>query len=234
MRDELGLVYTIGGGMTDSADVVPGLFRVYAGTMPEEAERVVVAITEQIRAMHDGAFSDDEVDRARRYLAGAWAFDFQSVEQRADRLLELERWGLEPRRAQVLARADRGHHAPPGPQGGPQHICSPMRSAASSSVPAAAVAAPRKPNALEKLPELSLAESHGPSGKAPPLCRLDPAAGLTVARGVFYDENCRFFLSNRASRLGMRKGGLPPAFRHPDVVLDDHESRYGQMSIPCE
>ena len=50
--------------------------------------------------MHAGAFSDDEVDRARRYLAGAWVFDFQSVEQRAERLLELERWGLgldEPR-----------------------------------------------------------------------------------------------------------------------------------------
>jgi zinc protease len=95
VRDELGLVYTIGGGMTDSADVVPGLFRVYAGTMPEETARVVLTITEQIRAMHQGAFSDDEVDSARRYLAGAWAFDFQSVEQRADRLLELERWGLD-------------------------------------------------------------------------------------------------------------------------------------------
>ena len=47
-----------------------------------------------------GAFSDDEVDRARRYLAGAWVFDFQTVEQRAERLLELERLGLgldEPR-----------------------------------------------------------------------------------------------------------------------------------------
>ncbi len=100
LRDELGLVYAIGGGMTDSADVVPGLFRVYAGTTPDEAERVIVTITEQIRAMHAGAFSDDEVDRARRYVAGAWVFDFQSVEQRAERLLDLERWGFsldEPR-----------------------------------------------------------------------------------------------------------------------------------------
>jgi len=100
VRDELGLVYTIAGGITDSADVVPGLFRVYAGTMPEQAERVITTITEQIRAMHAGAFSDDEVDRARRYLAGAWVFAYQSVEQWAERLLELERWGLsldEPR-----------------------------------------------------------------------------------------------------------------------------------------
>jgi zinc protease len=101
VRDELGLVYSIGGGMTDSADVVPGLFRVYAATMPEEAKRVIATVTEQIKAMHAGAFSNDEVERARGYLAGAWVFDFQSVEQRADRLLELERWGLdleEPRR----------------------------------------------------------------------------------------------------------------------------------------
>ena len=94
VRDELGLVYSIGGGITDSADLLPGLFRVYAGTMPDEADRVVAAITEQVRAMHDGAFSDDEVDRARRYLAGAYVFDFQTVEQRAERLLELERLGL--------------------------------------------------------------------------------------------------------------------------------------------
>ena len=44
--------------------------------------------------MHAGDFSDDEVDRARRYLAGSWVFDYQTVEQRAERLLELERWGL--------------------------------------------------------------------------------------------------------------------------------------------
>jgi zinc protease len=100
LRDELGLVYAIAGGVTDSADMVPGLFRVYAETTPDEAERVIVTITEQVRAMHAGAFSDDEVDRARRYVAGAWVYDFQSVEQRAERLLDLERWGFgldEPR-----------------------------------------------------------------------------------------------------------------------------------------
>jgi zinc protease len=94
VRDELGLVYSIGGGMTDSADLLPGLFRVYAGTTPEDADRVIAAITGQIQAMHDGAFSDEEVDRARRYLVGAYVFDFQTVDQRAERLLELERLGL--------------------------------------------------------------------------------------------------------------------------------------------
>ncbi len=81
VRDEMGLVYAIGGGMTDSADILPGVFRVYAGTMPDEADRVVATIVDQVRAMRSGAFSDEEVERARRYLAGAWVFDFQGVEQ---------------------------------------------------------------------------------------------------------------------------------------------------------
>ena len=96
LRDDLGLAYSVGGGMTDSADVVPGYLRIYVGTGPEEAPLAVAAVTEQIEAMHRGDFSDDEVFRARDYLAGSWVFDYQTVTQRAERLLELERWGLPP------------------------------------------------------------------------------------------------------------------------------------------
>ncbi len=94
LRDEMGLAYSVGGGMTDSADLIPGLLRIYLGTAPAEADRAVKAAVAQIEAIHRGEFSDEEVDRARRYLAGSWVFDFQTVGQRAERLLELERWGL--------------------------------------------------------------------------------------------------------------------------------------------
>ncbi len=94
IRDQLGLAYSVGGGITDSADDLPGLFRVYLGTNPDDADRAVAAVLEQVGAMHRGEFGDDEVERARRYLAGSWIFDYQTVGQRADRLLELERWGL--------------------------------------------------------------------------------------------------------------------------------------------
>ena len=94
VRDEMALAYSVGGGITESADIAPGLFRVYAGTMPAEADRVVAAVLEQVRAMHAGEFSDEEVERARRYVAGSWVFDYQTVEQRAERLLEIERWEL--------------------------------------------------------------------------------------------------------------------------------------------
>ena len=94
LRDELGLAYSVGGGMTDSADVVPGMLRVYVGTGPDQADRAASAVVETIASLARGEFSDEEVDRARRYLAGSWVFDYQTVGQRADRLVELERWGL--------------------------------------------------------------------------------------------------------------------------------------------
>lgn len=94
IRDELGLAYSVGGGMTDSADREPGLFRVSIGTGPAEAGRAMAAALEQIRQVHAGEFGDDEVARACQYLAGSWVFDYQTVEQRAERIVELEWWGL--------------------------------------------------------------------------------------------------------------------------------------------
>jgi zinc protease len=124
LREELGLVYSVSGGMTDSADLLPGVFRVSAATSPEAVERVVRVIGEVIEEVSRGAFSDDEVEQARGYLAGSWVFDYQGIEQRAERLLDLERFGLsldEPRiwpdridriRPAQLRRAARLHLRP--------------------------------------------------------------------------------------------------------------------------
>jgi zinc protease len=94
LRDDLGLAYSVGGGMADTADLAPGALRIYLATGPRDVERAVRAARAQVEALHRGEFGDDEVDHARRYLAGAWVFDYQTVGQRAERLLELERWGL--------------------------------------------------------------------------------------------------------------------------------------------
>ena len=49
LRDELGLAYSVCGGMTDSADRAAGLFRVYVGTGPDEAPLATAAVLEQVR-----------------------------------------------------------------------------------------------------------------------------------------------------------------------------------------
>ncbi|MDX2037614.1 MAG: pitrilysin family protein [Isosphaeraceae bacterium] len=91
LRDEMGLTYSVGGGITDGAEAEPGLFEVSLGTSPDQADLAIRAAMEQIEAMHRGDFSDDEIERARSYLAGSQLFEFQTVEQRAARLVELER-----------------------------------------------------------------------------------------------------------------------------------------------
>lgn len=94
LRDDLGLAYNVSGGMTDSADRAPGLFRVYVGTGPAEADLATAAVLDQIQALHQGAFSDDEVAQAIHYLRGSWVFDYQSVNQRSERLVDLAYYGL--------------------------------------------------------------------------------------------------------------------------------------------
>lgn len=94
LRDELGLAYTVSAGMADSSDAEPGVLRLYAGTGPEEADLAVQAMLAHLRSIHEGRFSDDEVLEAQEYLAGSWVFDYQTVGQRVDRLLDLERLGL--------------------------------------------------------------------------------------------------------------------------------------------
>ena len=94
LRDELGLAYSVGGGMTDSADVAPGCSASTSARCPTRPTAPSPRSSSRCAPMHAGDFSDEEVDRARRYLAGSWVYDYQTVEQRADRLMELERWQL--------------------------------------------------------------------------------------------------------------------------------------------
>lgn len=109
VRDELGLAYVVGGGATDSADIEPGMLRVQISTRPEQAEKAVSAAKRVLRALHEGDFDDEEIERAKDYLAGAWVFDLQGDDQRVERLVELERLGLpltNPKRAVERMRAE--------------------------------------------------------------------------------------------------------------------------------
>ncbi len=94
LREELGLVYSVSGGMTESADRVAGLFRVALGAGVGEAPLASEIVEQQIRSLHQGEFSDEEVYRAIHFLQGSWVFDYQTVSQRADRLVELAYFGL--------------------------------------------------------------------------------------------------------------------------------------------
>ena len=108
LREELGLTYSVSGGMTDTAELTPGVFRVGFSTRVEDVEQALAVVVDQLRAVHMGAITDEEVEIARRYLAGSYVFDLQTVDQRAFRLVENQRMGLpldEPiRQAERIAR----------------------------------------------------------------------------------------------------------------------------------
>ena len=94
LRDELGLVYSVNGGMTDSADLVPGVFKIALACQERDVTQAMEAAERELIAVHLGKFSDREVFEAKGYLEGSWVFEYQGVAQRAERWLELERWGL--------------------------------------------------------------------------------------------------------------------------------------------
>jgi zinc protease len=94
LRDQMGLAYAVSGGIADSSDLVPGALKIYVGTGADDADRAVAAAREVLEALHRGEFCDDEVHEVQQHLGGAWVMDYVSVGQRAERLLEIQRWGL--------------------------------------------------------------------------------------------------------------------------------------------
>lgn len=94
LREELGLAYSVEGGIAETADLLPGVLRIYLGTGPEDVERAVAAARGVLEELHRGCFEDGEVREVQRHLASAWVLDHMSVAQRAERLLEQQRWGL--------------------------------------------------------------------------------------------------------------------------------------------
>jgi zinc protease len=94
LRDERGLVYSVGGGIADSADLEPGLFRVGFATDPLRLAEAVATTRDLIASFVAQPPRPDELERAREFLKHAWVFEFQGDDQRADRLVEMERHGL--------------------------------------------------------------------------------------------------------------------------------------------
>ncbi len=94
LRERMGIVYSLAGGIVESADRVPGILRVAFATSPDQVDRAVAATIGQIRAIAEGRFSDAEIEAALRYQSGAWVYEHQTVGRRAESLVELERLGL--------------------------------------------------------------------------------------------------------------------------------------------
>ena len=83
VREELGLAYDVGSGITEYADV--GSLGIYAGVDPDKLEPAVEAILAELARLRDDLVPADELAKAKAYLSGG-------LELRMDETRHLASW----------------------------------------------------------------------------------------------------------------------------------------------
>ena len=83
VREDLGLAYDVGSGITEYAD--SGSLGVYAGVDPAALEPALAAILGQLARLRDESVADDELAKAKAYLSGG-------MELRMDDTRHLASW----------------------------------------------------------------------------------------------------------------------------------------------
>jgi zinc protease len=94
LRDVQGLAYTVGASITSTAGEEPGLFMASMGVQPKNTSRAVAGLLREIRRIRERPVTRQELDDAIRSMIGSYVFDFETNEQLADYLLEVELYGL--------------------------------------------------------------------------------------------------------------------------------------------
>jgi zinc protease len=94
LRDEEGLAYSVGASITTLAGLEPGTFQAYIGTRPENRDRAVRGVLEEIERIRQDRVTAEELRSARTYLIHHHVFGFETNSQRCAHLLFLERYGL--------------------------------------------------------------------------------------------------------------------------------------------
>jgi len=92
VREQQGLAYTLGAGHTAGWD--PGVLSVYAATRPEEQQRTLDALLEQLQRIVDEGVRDEELSQAKRYLIGSYRMELQLLSGLARRAAVDELYGV--------------------------------------------------------------------------------------------------------------------------------------------
>ena len=81
LRDKQSLAYSVSMSSLDGLD--PGHVMAHLGTSPDKVEQALKALYQHFDAVTEHYVSDDELDRAKRYLIGANAIELQRAGTRA-------------------------------------------------------------------------------------------------------------------------------------------------------
>ena len=94
LRDEQGLAYSVSANISLSADVEPGVFTAYIGTSPVNMPRAIEGFLEEIRTIRTAPVSQEELTLAQNYITGSYVFNFETSNQLARYLINMERYQL--------------------------------------------------------------------------------------------------------------------------------------------
>ena len=92
LRDKQSLAYTVSSMHVDGLD--EGYFALYIGTSPDKAEQALAGLRTELDKVLQGPVLPEELDRARRFLAGGHAIGLQRRSSRASTLCLNELYGL--------------------------------------------------------------------------------------------------------------------------------------------
>lgn len=94
LRDVQGLAYTVGASITSTAGDDPGVFLASMGVQPKNTSRSVAGLLREIRRIRERPVTRQELADAIQYITGSYVFEFETNDQLASYLLEVEHYGL--------------------------------------------------------------------------------------------------------------------------------------------
>ncbi|MEM6672183.1 MAG: pitrilysin family protein [Planctomycetota bacterium] len=90
LRDELGLAYSVHADIHTTAGLLPGMFRAYIGTSPENVQTAIDGFVSEMRRIQEEPVPDEELSVAKSYLVGSFAMGFERAVQRAQYMVRAE------------------------------------------------------------------------------------------------------------------------------------------------
>lgn len=94
LRDEQGLAYAVSANISLSAEAEPGIFVAYIGTSPGNMQRAIEGFLEEIHTIRTVAVLQEELTLAQNYITGSYVFNFETSNQLARYLINVERYQL--------------------------------------------------------------------------------------------------------------------------------------------
>jgi zinc protease len=92
LRDQQSLAYSVTSINRTALD--PGLFAIYMATKPDKRQVAIDGVREQIRRIRNEEIPEEEIERAKNYIIGAYEVGLQTNAAQAAAMAFNERYGL--------------------------------------------------------------------------------------------------------------------------------------------